>query len=292
MQFGRKSEKLDHQIEQLELQLEDLQADDAEAEREMPPADRAPRKPLPEYLPRDEKVYLLATADCLARRRNLKQLGEDVSEQLEFVPASFRMIRHVRPKLACGGCDAIVQAPALSRPIERGIAGPGLLAHGLVAKFADQLPLYGQFVIYAREGVDLDRALLASWVGAASALLRPLVDAIRKHVLAATKLHADDTPVPVLALRNGKTKTGRLWTYVRDDRPADDLAPSAVCFAYSPDRKGVHPQPTWPSSRTCCKLMLTPASTPCMKVAASKTRHVERTRVARSTTNTWRDPRR
>jgi transposase len=247
MQFGRKSEKLDHQIEQLELQLEDLQADDAEAEREMPPADRAPRqraprKPLPEHLARDEKVYLPATTDCPACGGNLKQLGEDVSEQLEFVPASFRVIRHVRPKLACGCCDAIVQAPAPSRPIERGIAGPGLLAHVLVAKFADHLPLYRQSVIYAREGVDLDRALLASWVGAASALLRPLVDAVRKHVLAAQKLHADDTPVPVLAPGNGKTKTGRLWTYVRDDRPAGDLSPPAAWFAYSPDRKGIHPQ--------------------------------------------------
>ena len=247
MQFGRKSEKLDHQIEQLELQLEDLQADDAEAEREMPPADqaprqRAPRKPLPEHLPRDEKVYLPATTDCPSCGGNLKQLGEDVAEQLEFVPASFRVIRHVRPKLACACCDAIVQAPAPSRPIERGIAGPGLLAHVLVAKFADHLPLYRQSVIYAREGVDLDRALLASWVGAASALLRPLVDAIRKHVLAAAKLHADDTPVPVLAPGNGKTKTGRLWTYVRDDRPAGDLSPPAVWFAYSPDRKGIHPQ--------------------------------------------------
>jgi transposase len=172
----------------------------------------------------------------------LKQLGEDVAEQLEFVPASFRVIRHVRPKLACGCCDAIVQAPAPSRPIERGIAGPGLLAHVLVAKFADHLPLYRQSVIYAREGVDLDRALLASWVGAASSLLRPLVDALRKHVLAAQKLHADDTPVPVLAPGNGKTKTGRLWTYVRDNRPSGDLSPPAVWFAYSPDRKGIYPQ--------------------------------------------------
>ena len=247
MQFGRKSEKLDHQIEQLELQLEDLQADDSEAEREMPATDaaprrRTPRKPLPDHLPRDLKMHLPPDDACPACGGALRQPGEDVAEQLEFTPASFRVIRHVRPKLACGCCDAIVQAPAPSRPIERGIAGPGLLAHVLVAKFADHLPLYRQSVIYAREGVDLDRALLASWVGAACALLRPLVDAIRKHVLAATKLHADDTPVPVLAPGNGKTKTGRLWTYVRDDRPAGDTAPPAVWFAYSPDRKGIHPQ--------------------------------------------------
>jgi len=244
MQFGRKSEKLDHQIEQLELQLEDLQADDAEAEREIPAADsaprkRAPRKPLPDHLPRDVKEYLPLSDACPACGGGLRHLGEDVAEQLEFTPASFRVVRHVRPKLACACCDTIVQAAAPSRPIERGIAGPGLLAHVLVAKFADHLPLYRQSMIYAREGVDLDRALLASWVGAASALLRPLVDAIRKHVLAATKLHADDTPV--LVPGNGKTKTGRLWTYVRDDRPAGDATPPAVWFAYSPDRKGIHP---------------------------------------------------
>ncbi|MDB5961183.1 MAG: family transposase [Massilia sp.] len=247
MQFGRKSEKLDLQIEQLELQLEDLQADEAEAAREMPAADQAPRKksvrkPLPEHLPRDEKVYLPASDACPSCGGGLRHLGEDVAEQLEYVPASFRVIRHMRPKLACTCCDTIVQAPAPSRPIERGIAGPGLLAHILVAKFADHLPLYRQSVIYARDGLDLDRALLAGWVGAASALLRPLVDAIRNHVLAATKLHADDTPIPVLAPGNGKTKTARLWTYVRDDRPSGDTTPAAVWLAYSPDRKGVHPQ--------------------------------------------------
>ncbi|WP_445231430.1 IS66 family transposase [Duganella rhizosphaerae] len=247
MQFGRKSEKLDHQIEQLELQLEDLQADEAEAAREMPAADQAPRKksvrrPLPDHLPRDEKVYAPTADACPTCGGGLRPLGEDVAEQLEFVPASFRVIRHVRAKLACSCCDAIVQAPAPSRPIERGIAGPGLLAHILVAKFADHLPLYRQCVIYAREGVDLDRAMLASWVGAASALLRPLVDAVQRHALAASKLHADDTPIPVLAPGNGKTKTARLWTYVRDDRPAGDTTPPAVWFAYTPDRKGIHPQ--------------------------------------------------
>ena len=247
MQFGRKSEKLDHQIEQLELQLEDLQADEGEVAKAIPETDRAPRnkpvrKPLPKHLPRDEKVHLPAADACPSCGGGLRFLGEDVAEQLEYVPASFRVIRHVRPKLACDCCDTIVQAPAPSRPIERGIAGPGLLAHVLVAKFADHLPLYRQSVIYAREGLGLDCALLASWVGAASTLLRPLVDAIRRHVLAATKLHADDTPIPVLAPGNGKTKTARLWTYVRDDRPSGDTALTAVWFAYSPDRKGVHPQ--------------------------------------------------
>ncbi len=152
------------------------------------------------------------------------------------------MIRHVRPKLACTCCDHIAQAPAPSRPIVRGLAGPGLLAHVLVAKFCDPLPLYRQSVIYAREGVELDRALLADWVGASCALLEPLVDAIRCHVMAGAKRHADGTPVPVLAPGNRKTKTSRLWAYVRDDRPAASTIPPAVWFAYTPDRKGEHPQ--------------------------------------------------
>ncbi len=198
--------------------------------------------PCPSICRATRKFFAPPSEACPACGGGLRQLGVDVAEQLEFVPASFRVIRYVRPKLACSCCDVIVQAPAPSRPIERGIAGPGLLAHVLVAKFADHLPLYRQSVIYAREGVDLDRALLASWMGAASALLRPLVDAIRRRVLAASKLHADDTSLPVLAPGNGKTKTGRLWTYVRDDRPAADTAPPAVWFAYSPDRKGIHPQ--------------------------------------------------
>jgi transposase len=172
----------------------------------------------------------------------LKHLGEDVSEMLEYVPARFKVIRQVRPKLACACCERIVQAEAPSRPIARGIAGPGLLAHVLVSKYCDHLPLYRQSEIYAREGVELERSTLAGWVGGTSALLAPLMEALRRHVLSATKLHADDTPVPVLAPGNGKTKTGRLWTYVRDDRPAGDATPAAVWFAYTPDRKGEHPQ--------------------------------------------------
>jgi len=172
----------------------------------------------------------------------LRQFGEDVSEQLERIPATFKVIRHVRPKFACKQCERVVEAPAPARPIERGLAGPNLLAHVLVSKYADHCPLYRQSVIYAREGVDLDRSTLAGWVGATSELLTPLVDALRKHVLSATKIHADDTPVPVLAPGNGKTKTGRLWTYVRDERPAGEDTAPAVWFAYSPDRKGEHPR--------------------------------------------------
>lgn len=246
MQFGRKSEKLDTQIEQLELRLEDLQADEGQsastAQRQKRPFRTPQRKPLPPHLPRDEQVHAPAEQACPSCGGHLKHLGEDVSEQLEYVPASFRVIRHIRPKLACSCCDCIVQAAAPSRPIERGLPGPGLLAHVLVAKFADHLPLYRQSVIYQREGVELSRALLADWVGACSDLLAPLVDAIGRHVHAANKLHADDTPLPVLAPGLGKTKTARLWTYVRDDRPSGSQDPPAVWFAYTPDRKGAHPQ--------------------------------------------------
>lgn len=248
MQFGRKSEKVDRQIEQLELRLEELEADEGAAPIEIPKTPRtapeqSPRKPLPEHLPREVQTHLPeSTETCLECGGKIKLLGEDVAEQLEYVPASFRVIRHVRPKFACACCDHIAQAAAPSRPIERGLAGPGLLAHVLVSKFADHLPLYRQSVMYAREGVELDRSLLAKWVGHGATLLQPLVDALRRHVMAATKLHADDTPVPVLEPGNGKTKTGRLWVYVRDDRSSADTTPPAVWFAYTPDRKGIHPQ--------------------------------------------------
>jgi transposase len=248
MLFGSKSEKVLRQIEQLELQLEELQAASAIEERaataasDRPVAAKPFRRPLPEHLPREIHTHMPdhdACPDCGGR---LRELGEDVAEMLEYVRACFKVIRHVRPKLSCDGCDRIVQAPAPSRPIDRGLAGPGLLAHVLVAKYADHQPLYRQSEIYAREGVDLDRSTLAGWVGATSELLAPLVEAVRQHVMSASKLHADDTPVPVLAPGNGKTKTGRLWTYVRDDRPCGDATAPAVWFAYSPDRKGEHPQ--------------------------------------------------
>ena len=249
MQFGRKSEKLDRQIEQLELRLEALQQNDAEKVAALPEPmanavalARSARRPLPSQLPREVRTYLPKQEACPDCGGELKHLGEDVSEMLEIEPVHFKVIRQVRPKLACACCERIVQAEAPSRPIARGIAGPGLLAHVLVSKYADHLPLYRQSEIYAREGVELDRSTLADWVCGTSQLLEPLVESLRRHVMAAEKLHADDTPVPVLAPGNGKTKTGRLWTYVRDDRPAGDKTPPAVWFAYTPDRKGEHPK--------------------------------------------------
>lgn len=246
--FGTKSEKVLRQIEQLELQLEELQvatAADLEhlAARSGKPAPAKPfRRPLPEHLPREIHTHMPEHDTCPDCGGKLRDLGEDTAEMLEYVRASFKVIRHVRPKRSCQACERIVQAPAPSRPIDRGLAGPGLLAHVLVSKYADHQPLYRQSEIYAREGVDLDRSTLAGWVGASSDLLAPLVDAVRQHVLSAGKLHADDTPVPVLAPGLGKTRTGRLWTYVRDNRSSADAAAPAVWFAYSPDRKGEHPK--------------------------------------------------
>jgi transposase len=257
MLFGAKSEKVLRQIEQLEFQLEDLQAASAiEEAQAIPPAERPRsakpfRRPLPEHLPREVHTHMPGHEACPDCGGRLRELGEDVAEMLEYVRACFKVIRHVRPKFACNGCDRVVEAPAPSRPIDRGLAGPGLLAHVLVSKYADHQPLYRQSEIYAREGVDLDRSTLAGWVGATSELLAPLVEAVRDHVMSASKLHADDTPVPVLAPGNGRTKTGRLWTYVRDDRPSGDTTAPAVWFAYSPDRKGEKPTRTdWFCVRT------------------------------------------
>ena len=251
MKFGRSSEKLDRQIEQLELRLEELQTSQAEkpaaniAARPALPNQPVPaplRRSLPEHLPRETRKSLPQQKACPDCGGALQPLGEDVSEVLEYVQVRFKVIQQVRPKLACAGCDRIVQAAAPSRPIERGMAGPGLLAHVLVSKYSDHLPLYRQSEIYAREGVELDRSTLADWVGGTSRLLAPLVEALRRHVMAGYKIHGDDTPVPVLEPGRGKTKTGRLWTYVRDDRPAGDKTPPAVWYCYTPDRKGEHPQ--------------------------------------------------
>ena len=251
MQFGRKSEKLERQIEQLELRLEELESKRSEQEPNAPapapvtasstPITKPTRRALPDHLARQTRRHEPKETVCPECQGELRKLGEDVSEMLEYVPASFVVIRHVRPKLSCTKCDCILQAEAPSRPIARGLAGPGLLAHVLVSKYCDHLPLYRQSEIYARQDVELERSTLADWVGGSARLLQPLVEALCRYVTAASKLHADDTPVPVLAPGQGKTKTGRLWTYVRDDRPAGDTASPAVWFAYSPDRKGEHP---------------------------------------------------
>jgi transposase len=244
-QFGRSSEQIDAQIAQLELTLEELEVREAALSpavtAALPQRVKPARRPLPDNLPRETLVHAPA-CNCPDCGSAMSPLGEDVAEMLEYVPSHFKVIRHVRPKLSCPKCQKIVQADAPSRPIARGLAGPGLLAHVLVSKYCDHLPLYRQSQIYAREGVDLDRSTLADWVGSASNLLEPLVAAISRHVLSADKVHADDTPVPVLCPGRGTTRQGRLWTYVRDDRAAADESPPAVWFAYSKDRKGEHPR--------------------------------------------------
>jgi len=248
MKFGRSSEQLDAQIAQLELSLEELEANAAATipfktpARE--PANKPARKPLADHLPRERHVHEPATGSCNCPEcgGTLRALGEDASEMLEYVPEHWKVIKHVRPKYSCAACQKIVQAAAPSRPIERSYAGPGLLAHMLVSKFCDHLPYYRQSQIYARDGVELDRSTLADWGGAASALLDPLLGALEEYVMAARKLHADDTPIPVLAPGTGRTKSGRLWAYLRDDRPAGSTDPPAVLFRYSPDRKGERPR--------------------------------------------------
>lgn len=170
------------------------------------------------------------------------RMGQDEREVLEYVPSSFKVIRHVRPKLSCRACETVVQQPMPALPIERGRPGPGLIAHVLVSKYCDHLPLHRQAAIYGREGVDLDRSTLADWVGQATFLLSPLAEAIGRHVRAGAALHADDTTVPVLAPGLGKTKTGRLWVLVRDERPWDSDVPPAAFYRYSADRCGIHAQ--------------------------------------------------
>jgi transposase len=208
---------------------------------------------LPDHLPREQhEVRPEAAAThrdaegracgCTACGGRLRLLGADVAQHLEYVPGRFKVVRTVRPKLACTKCEAIFQAPSPARPIPRGLAGAGLLAHVMVSKYCDHLPLYRQSRIYAREGVEIDRATMAGWVEQVHALVEPLVAALGRYVMRGAKVHADDTPVKVLAPGLGKTRTARMWVYVRDDRPAASTDAPAAWYRYSSDRKGEHPR--------------------------------------------------
>jgi transposase len=246
--FGRSSEQLDAQIAQLELSLEELQASSAAAAVPQDcadkPASRPTRKALPEHLPREPHIHQPDCGTCICPECGgaLSALGEDSSEMLEFVPEHWKVVKHIRPKYSCRKCQKVVQANAPSRPIPYSYAGPGLLAHILVGKFCDHLPFYRQSEIYARDEVHIERSTLAQWGGAGCALLEPLTQALGHYVLSGYKLHADDTPIRVLAPGTGKTRTGRLWAYVRDDRPSGSTDPPAVWFRYSPDRKAQRPR--------------------------------------------------
>lgn len=265
-QYGRSSERLGELMNQLQLALGDMPQTDLHAgsqsntdtethsstastnEQTTAPAQskvtqlRRPARSFPEHLPREVVTHLPSLCNCPHCGSGLRRLGEDVSEVLDYVPGYFRVWRHVRPKLACRSCAHIEQVAAPSRPITRGMADAGLLAQVLVSKYADHMPLYRQEQIYRRAGVQLERATLAAWVRESSRLLEPLANALGRYVKQAHKVHTDDTPVPVLEPGRGKTRTGRLWTYVRDDRPSGSRAPPAVWYQYSPDRKSERPQ--------------------------------------------------
>jgi transposase len=249
-QFGASSERGRKLLDQLELQLEDIEtkaSEDAAAldagKHGHPAGPSARRKPvrgkLPANLPR-ERVVIAGPTACPCCNGKLVKLGEDVTETLEVIPRQWKVIQTVRERFTCRSCETISQAPAPFHPIARGRAGPELLATILEAKFGQHLPLNRQSESFAREGIELDVSTLADWVGACTASLAPLVTLIRAHVMAAGRLHGDDTTVPVLA--KDRTSTGRLWTYVRDDRPFAGPAPPAAIFFYAPDRRGEHPQ--------------------------------------------------
>lgn len=253
--FGQSSERAAHLLEQLELELADLEGDVAEdavraeiaaarADGEAITPAQARRKPargpLPAHLPRERVVIAAPTSCPCCGATKLSKLGEDVTETLEVIPRRWFVRQTVRERWSCRACETITQPPAPFHVIARGRAGPSLLAMILWSKYAMHLPLTRQADAYEREGAPIDVSTMADWVGACAAALEPLTALIRAHVFTAERLHADDTTVPVLA--KGKTRTGRLWTYVRDDKPFGGPDPPAAAFFYSPDRGGAHPE--------------------------------------------------
>lgn len=245
--FGQTSERAARLIDQLELQLSDLEAtaaeDEVAAEAAAPVASyvrqKPARRPLPEHLPRERVVVPAPVACPCCGGSRLAKVGEAMTETLDVIPRRWFVKQTVREKFSCRDCQAMTEPPAPFHVIPRGRIGASLLAMILFEKYGQHQPLNRQSERYAREGIDLDLSTLADLVGTAAAVLAPLHELIRQHVLAAERLHGDDTPVPVLA--KGKTATGRLWAYVRDDRPFGRGEP-AVLFHYSPDRRGEHPE--------------------------------------------------
>ncbi len=268
MQFGKSSEKLraktERQIQEAQERISALQEEMAETLGEqydpvLPSALRqsSARKPLPASLPRETRVIRPEEECCPACGGELSSLGCDVSEQLELISSAFKVIETQRPKQACCRCDHIVQAPVPSKPIARSYAGAGLLAHVVTGKYADHLPLYRQSEIYRRQGVELSRATLGRWTGAVAELLEPLYDVLRQYVLMPGKVHADDIPVPVQEPGSGKTRTARLWVYVRDDRNAGSQMPRrSGSRTVRTGKVSIH-KITWPVTAVCFRPMLT-----------------------------------
>jgi transposase len=244
-QFGRRSERLDP--DQLALALEDLEGDISRIEASRPTAAKAEpeppsrRKPLPDHLPREDVLLDVGSPICACCGGALHAIGESVSEMLDWVPAQLRVLRITRPKYACRVCETIAQAAAPDRLIAGGLATPALITQVLIAKYCDHTPLYRQSQIFARHGVDLARSTLAGWVGGACWWLDALQDRLCRNVFAAGHLFADDTPIPVLDPGRGRTKTGRLWVYARDERPWGGPAPPAAVYLFAPDRKAARP---------------------------------------------------
>jgi transposase len=247
--FGPRSERSQRLIDQLELQLEELVAaageDEAKAETKSVAVRgftrrSATRRNFPADLPRRRVVHAAPTTCPCCGGSNLSKIGEDVTETLDVVPRQWFVTEHVREKFSCRSCETITQPPAPFHAIARGFAGPSLLAMMLVEKYANHQPLNRQSEQYAREGIELSVSTMADHVGACAATLMPLHELIKAHVFAAERLHGDDTTVPVL--EKGKCRTGRIWTYVRDDRPFGGRAPPAAVFFYSSDRAGIHPE--------------------------------------------------
>jgi transposase len=251
--FGASSERIERTLEQLELALEEAEAAKAEAMAAAPqpaaqnePAgearkpERKKRRQLPPELPRRDVVHRPPGVCKGCGGSELRYVSETATEVLAYVPARFEVVRHVRPACSCRKCETMVQAPMPELPIPRGMVDASFLAHIVVAKFCDHLPLYRQAEIYARSGLDIDRSQLAEWLGHVAWLLRPLVELIAEHVMVGRVIYADDTPVDVLAPGTGKTKTGRLWVYLRDERNHAGPASPAVLYRYTPDRKGEH----------------------------------------------------
>ena len=247
MQFWASSEKLSAEIAQLELALKELEAAApvAQASPAPPKSERpAPVQALPDHLPREDVIAeppsgTCACPDCGGTLRNQ---GENSAEQLDVAPVQWRVVRTIRPKYSCRVCEKIVQASAPVKAIARSMATFATLAHVIIFKFDHHLPPYRQSEMMAAQGADIDRSTLAGWTGQASALLDPIINRIREEGLKATKIHADDTPVPVPDPRRGKTATGRLWIYVVDDRASGSATPPLAWYRFTPDRTGAHPQ--------------------------------------------------